>query len=132
VRFLLDTNIVSDLVRNPMGRSEQRLAAVGESNVCTSVIVAAELRFGIERKKSIRLERQVELILQRLEVVSLDVPADKVYAKVRARLELGGRLISANDMLIAAHALALGMTLVTDNDREFARVEGLAVENWVR
>ena len=130
--YLLDTNIVSDLVRRPQGKSATRLARVGERNVCTSIIVAAELRYGAARKRSAQLSVQLESILSALEVVPFDSPADEVYGELRARLEEFGQPIGPNDLLIAAQALALGCTLVTDNEREFSRVESLSRENWLR
>jgi len=132
VRYLLDTNIVCDLVRNPHGRITQRIRKVGEAQVCTSIIVAAELRYGSAKKASARLAAQLEEILSALEVLPFDTPADNTYGWLRARLEKSGRPIGANDLLIAAQALSLGGVLVTDNEREFARVDGLSCENWLR
>jgi tRNA(fMet)-specific endonuclease VapC len=132
MRFLLDTNIVSDLVRHPHGRIADRIRNVGEQQICTSIIVAAELRYGAARKGSTRLTQQLEIVLSAIDVLALEAPADGVYGKLRARLERAGRTIGANDLLIAAHALALGHTIVTDNDREFARIDDLRVENWLR
>ncbi len=131
-RFLLDTNIISDLVRNPTGPVAGRIAEVGESGIYTSIIVAAELRFGAVKKGSSRLTLQLERILSALEIQSFETPADEAYAILRAQLEAAGTPIGGNDMLIAAHALAAGATLVTDNEREFARVRGLLLENWLR
>jgi tRNA(fMet)-specific endonuclease VapC len=99
---------------------------------CTSIIVAAELRFGALKRGSRALAARIESLLERIEVAPLLPPADSVYADLRASLEKNGKPIGANDMFIAAHALALGCTLVTDNVREFSRVKGLAVENWLR
>jgi len=132
MRYLLDTNIVSDLVRNPRGRATRRIRDVGEAKVCTSIVVAAELRYGAAKKASPRLSAQLEAVLEVLEVLPLDVSADAAYGRIRARLEAAGQPIGANDLLIAAHALALGHTLVTDNEREFGRIDGLACENWLR
>jgi len=132
VRYLLDTNIVSDLVRNPQGRITQRIRKVGEAQVCTSIIVAAELRYGSAKKGSPRLAAQLATVLSALEILPFDAPADRTYGELRARLEKSGRLIGANDLLIAAQAIALGHILVTDNEREFARVDGLRHENWLR
>jgi tRNA(fMet)-specific endonuclease VapC len=132
VRYLLDTNIVSDLVRNPHGRITQRIRKVGEAHVCTSIIVAAELRYGSTKKGSPRLTAQLDAVLSALEVVPFDAPADMTYGVLRAHLEQGGKPIGANDLLIAAQALSLGHVLVTDNVREFARVDGLSCENWLR
>jgi tRNA(fMet)-specific endonuclease VapC len=129
--YLLDTNIVSDLVRNPQGPVTQRIRTAGESEVATSIIVAAELRYGAERKGSPRLTAQLEAVLRALDVLPFEAPADAAYGLLRARLERAGRPIGGNDLLIAAQALALGRTLVTDNEREFARIAGLSRENWL-
>jgi tRNA(fMet)-specific endonuclease VapC len=131
-RYLLDTNILSDLVRNPQGRIAQQIARVGEAAICTSIIVAAELRFGAAKRESERLTLQLEQILSVLEVQPFDAPADAAYADLRVHLESVGLPIGGNDMLIAAHALSTDRVVVTDNEREFARVPGLQVENWLR
>jgi tRNA(fMet)-specific endonuclease VapC len=132
MRYLLDTNIVSDLVRNPQGRIAERIREVGETQVCTSLIVAAELRYGAVKKGSPRLTAQLEAVLGALEVLPFEAPADAAYGLIRARLERSGRPIGGNDLLIAAHAIALGCAVVTDNEGEFTRIEGLACENWLR
>jgi tRNA(fMet)-specific endonuclease VapC len=132
VRFLLDTNIVSDLVRHPRGRIADRIAKVGEQHICTSIIVAAELRYGAAKKGSSRLTAQLEAVLGALDVLVLEAPVDTVYGELRARLEQAGQPMGANDLLIAAHAVALGHTVVTDNEREFSRIDNLQVENWLR
>ena len=132
MRYLLDTNIVSDLVRNPQGPVAQKIRKVGEHRVCTSIIVASELRYGATKKQSPRLTTQLHAILSALEVMPFESPADAAYGTLRARLEKAGRPIGGNDLLIAAQALALGYTIVSDNEREFARIPGLAHENWLR
>jgi tRNA(fMet)-specific endonuclease VapC len=132
MRYLLDTNIVSDLVRNPHGRVAQQIRKVGESRVCTSIVVAAELRYGAAKKRSPRLTAQLQAVLGAIEVLPLEAPVDATYGQLRAQLELAGKPIGGNDLLIAAQALALGYTVVTDNEREFTRVPKLACENWVR
>jgi tRNA(fMet)-specific endonuclease VapC len=130
--FLLDTNILSDLVRHPHGRITDRIAEVGERQICTSIIVAAELRYGAAKKASSRLTTQLEAVLGAVEVLALESPVDTIYGEARARLERAGHSIGANDLLIAAHALALGHTMVTDNEREFSRITDLRIENWLR
>ncbi len=132
MRYLLDTNIVSDLVRNPQGKIADLISAAGETEVCTSIIVAAELRFGAAKKNSPRLTAQLDAVLAAMDVMALEAPADAVYGLIRADLERIGRPIGGNDLLIAAQALALDLTLVTDNEREFSRIETLRVENWIR
>jgi tRNA(fMet)-specific endonuclease VapC len=130
--YLLDTNIVYDLVRNPQGRAAAKIAEVGEDAVATSIIVAAELRYGAAKKASPRLTAQLEAVLGALEVIALEAPADASYGAARVALEAAGTPIRANDLLIAAQALALEMIVVTDNEREFARVDGLKLANWLR
>jgi tRNA(fMet)-specific endonuclease VapC len=130
--FLLDTNTLSDLVRRPRGRIADRIAEVGERHVCTSIIVAAELRYGAAKKASARLTTQLETVLGAVEVLALESPVDAIYGETRARLERAGHSIGANDLLIAAHALALGHTIVTDNEREFSLVPDLRIDNWLR
>ncbi|HKR29651.1 MAG TPA: type II toxin-antitoxin system VapC family toxin [Terriglobales bacterium] len=132
MRYLLDTNIISDLVRNPQGQIAKHIEKVGEERVCTSIIVAAELRYGSAKKNSTRLTAQLEEILRAIDVLPLQSPADVTYGLLRAQLEQAGKMIGANDLLIAAQALALGHVLVTDNEREFRRVDGLKCENWLR
>jgi tRNA(fMet)-specific endonuclease VapC len=132
MRYLLDTNIVSDLIRNPQGRVAEHTRKIGEQKVCTSIIVAAELRYGAIRKASPRLSNQVEAVLGAMDVLPFEAPADAAYGMIRARLEKAGRPIGGNDLLIAAQAIALGYILVTDNRKEFARIENLTCENWLR
>ncbi len=131
-QFLLDTNILSDLIRHPQGRIMQRIADIGEAEICTSIVVAAELRYGAARKGSARLSAQVAAVLAAMQVLALEPPADRAYGELRAQLEREGQLIGGNDLLIAAQAITLGLTLVTDNEREFRRVAGLTVDNWLR
>jgi tRNA(fMet)-specific endonuclease VapC len=130
-RFLLDTNIISDLVLCPQGKIAERIAREGEKSICTSIVVAAELRFGAEKRGSERLTTQLQIILSAIETLPLEEPADRQYAKLRKYLEDYGTPIGPNDMLIAAHALALDCTVITANVREFSRVPGLKVENWL-
>lgn len=131
MRYLLDTNILSDLVRNPRGTIVARIAEIGEDQVCTSIIVAAELRYGAAKKGSPRLTAQVEAVLGAIEILPIEAPADETYGQIRADLERKGTPIGGNDLLIAAQAVAVGLVVVTDNEREFGRVEGLVVENWL-
>jgi tRNA(fMet)-specific endonuclease VapC len=131
-KFLLDTNIVSDLVRNPRGRIANKIRAEGETTIATSIIVAAELRFGAAKSGSLALARQLDAILGVLPVLPFKAPAERHYAEIRARLEAAGQPIGANDLLIAAHALALGLVIVSANSKEFKRVPGLKHVNWLR
>jgi tRNA(fMet)-specific endonuclease VapC len=128
-RMMLDTNVVSDLLRDPHG-ARHRLLKLGEEGLAVSLIVVAEIRFGIFKKRSERLSRQFEAILPSLDVLSWEAPADREYGRLRVALEQAGEPIGSNDMFIAAHALALVMPLVTANIDEFSRVPGLAVVHW--
>ena len=130
--YLLDTNILSDLVRNPQGVVAARIAKAGENTVCTSVIVAAELRYGAKKSNSKKLAERIDLILSALEILPLEPPADRQYAALRHHLTRQGIPIGPNDLLIAAHALASDLTVVTANVGEFSRVPGLKVENWLQ
>ena len=133
--YLLDSNVLSDIMRNPHGSASQvfrRKEADPTSRLLTSIIVACEMHYGVAKKGSIPLARRVEQALATVEVASLSAGAQDAYATLRADLERRGQLIGQNDMLIAAHALALDAILVTDNVREFKRVKGLRVENWLR
>lgn len=129
--WMLDTNTLSDLIRNPTGAMLQRLSGIESGAVCTSIVVACELRFGAKRKGSETLSERVEQLLASLTVLPLDEPADQHYADLRLTLERAGTPIGNNDLFIAAHARSRDMTLVTHNTREFARVPGLRVEDWL-
>lgn len=128
---MLDTNIVSGLVRNPQGPVTRHIERVGPETVCISIITAAELRYGCARKGSARLLANVEAVLGSIQVLPFDTPADAGYGRIRTRLEAAGQPIGPNDLLIAAHADALGAVLVTANTGEFSRVRGLQVEHWL-
>jgi tRNA(fMet)-specific endonuclease VapC len=132
MRYLLDTNTLSDLVRHPRGGVAERIREVGEAQICTSIIVAAELRYGAEKRGSERLTTQLEAVLDALDVLPLETPVDIAYARIRAQLERIGRPIGGNDLLIAAQAIALGHTVVTNSEAEFTRIDGLRCENWLR
>jgi tRNA(fMet)-specific endonuclease VapC len=128
---MLDTNVISDLIRNPQGKAAKRVARVGEDNICTSIIVAAELRYGCAKSGSKRLLNAVEDLLSEIKVLPFDLPADAEYGAIRSVLEVAGTPSGSNDLLIAAHAHATGATIVTANTKEFKRVHGLKVENWL-
>ena len=129
---MLDTNIVSELARNPHGPVTRRIAAVGADVICVSIITTAELRYGCAKKGSPKLLAQIEAILDSVQILALDVPADTEYGGIRAELEAAGKPIGPNDLFIAAHAYALQAVLVTANVAEFTRIRGLKVENWLQ
>lgn len=128
---MLDTNVISDLIRNPQGRCAKRIAKAGEDRICTSIIVAAELRYGCAKRDSKRLTKAVEDLLAEIDVLPFEAPAGAEYGAIRAALERAGTPIGGNDSLIAAHACAVGATVVSANAVEFKRVRGLKVENWL-
>ncbi len=130
-RYMLDTNIVSHVLRRPDSAVGNKFRTFGVGELCISIIGAMELRFGAEKLGAERLLRQIEAAARLYDVLPLqkDVIAD--YTKMRTALERAGTPIGPLDTLIAAHALALDVTLVTDNVREFSRVPGLRIENWL-
>ncbi len=130
-RFLFDTNIVSDLVRNPRGRIALKIEVEGETSVATRVIVAAELRFGATKSGSKKLARQLDAVLGLLPILALEPPVDRRCGEIPDGLERAGTPIGANNLLIAAHAIHLGLNIVPANTREFKRVRGLRCVNWL-
>lgn len=132
--LMLDTNIISDLMRNPKGQSNHRLQQLMKTlpdlKVCASLVVDCEVSFGLKRKQSKLLRQAYADLLQVLEIIPLDLSVSSHYANIRTHLERLGTPIGPNDALIAAHALALNATLVSA-DAEFRRVPGLRVENWL-
>ena len=129
--YLLDTNTLSDLVRNPQGAVATQITKAGEATISTSIIVAAELRYGAIKSNSVKLSQRIDLILSAVEILPLETPTDRHYAALRHHLTNEGSLIGPNNLLIAAHALASDLTVVTANIGEFSRVPGLKVENWL-
>lgn len=130
IEHLLDTNILSELVRNPRGKAALTYRS-RRSTSGTSVIVAAEVRYGLRKSRGFRLAGRAEEVLNSIPILPFEPPADRFYADIRAELTGRGVPLSPNDYWIAAHALALDCTLVTANEREFRRVPGLKVENWL-
>jgi tRNA(fMet)-specific endonuclease VapC len=130
VRYLLDTNTVSYIIKGNFPRVRERLLKVPISEVGISVVTEAELRFGVARlPQAEKLGIVVEEFLRRIEVLAWDSEAARHYARLRAVLEENGEPMGNLDLMIAAHSLAVGTTLVS-NDRVFRRVRGLKVEDW--
>lgn len=129
--YMLDTDISSYIMKRSDAAVLRRLARVSTSEVCISAIVKAELQYGIEVSPR-RQQDQTALDAYLRHVAVLDFPGEAAadYGRIRADLKLRGTMIGANDLLIAAHALCLGLTLVTNNTRELGRVQGLRMENW--
>ncbi|RZS88437.1 tRNA(fMet)-specific endonuclease VapC [Phyllobacterium myrsinacearum] len=129
-RYMLDTNTISNLLRNQNDRLTDKVRQQSKT-VCTSILVAAELRYGVDKKGSSRLRAIIEELLAIIDILPFESPADTHYARIRTELEATGKPIGPNDLLIAAHACATGTVLVTDNVKEFSRVPGLQIENWL-
>ena len=132
IRFLLDTNAFSELTKSKSGPVGNRIIDHGVDVCGISIITAAEVHYGAEWRSSKRLLRRIDEILDYLSVLPFESPADRVYGRLRAHLRRNGTPIGPNDLLIAAHALALDVVLVTDNEKEFSRVPNLRIENWLR
>ena len=129
-RFLLDTNILTAVAKYPRGPVTAKISAVGEATVCTSVIIACEVQYGLAKRRVPRLTAQMNRILEGLDILDLPSGVAAHYGQIRSHLESAGEPIGPNDLLIAAHAQMLDLTVVTQNEREFRRVPGLQVENW--
>jgi len=130
-RYMLDTDTCSYIMKRSSDALLRRLRKVPVSDVCVSVITKSELLFGVEvSPRRQQDEAALSAFLGYVEVLDFPDKASLFYAKIRADLKALGRMIGANDLFIAAHARSLGLTLVTNNTREFQRVRGLAVENW--
>lgn len=131
MRYMLDTNIVSAIVRDPRGKVFERLIEVGEEDAFISIITHGEIWYGVKKNGSEELSQKVSAVTRRLYVAPLQLPTDQRYAEIRLALRQG-KNIGPNDLWIAAHAVALDAVLVTNNENEFSRVPGLRVENWMK
>ena len=131
MKFMLDTNICIELIRRRTSQVLLQLQKCSPGDVGMSSITLAELEFGVHKS---RIPDRNKLALAEfaapLEILPFDDLAAASYGELRARLERQGQPIGSMDMLIAAHALSRGLTLVTNNEREFRRVPGLRVANW--
>ncbi|MBQ8110450.1 MAG: type II toxin-antitoxin system VapC family toxin [Clostridia bacterium] len=132
MKFMLDTNIIAYAKNHRPESVLRRFMQYRPEDMCISSITMAELEFGVYNSSKPEQNRLALMtFLSGIEVVPFDADAALAYGSIRADLTKKGNLIGANDMLIAAHAKALDLTLVTNNTREFNRVEGLKIENWV-
>jgi tRNA(fMet)-specific endonuclease VapC len=132
-RYMLDTDTSSLIMNYKDVNVFDRLQRVGTSDVCISIISKCEMLFGIEKSpEPTRHQAALDHYLRYITVVDFSGDAALHYAQIRAALRRGGNMIGANDIFIAAHARSLGLTLVTNNTREFNRVDGLRIENWTR
>jgi tRNA(fMet)-specific endonuclease VapC len=131
MRYVLDTDMVADMVQPPRACGAARPRGWRSADV-TSITVAAELRYGGAKTGSQRLSSSARKGAWRSRRSAFEVLADATYGMLRARLERIGAPIGGNDLLIAAQVIALGHAIVTDNEREFARIDDLPCENWLR
>jgi tRNA(fMet)-specific endonuclease VapC len=130
-RYMLDTDTCSYIMKRSSDLVLKRLQRIPVSDVCISVITKSELLFGVELSPRRQLdELALNAFLGYIEVLDFTDEASFHYAKIRADLKARGTMVGANDLFIAAHARSLGLTLVTNNTREFGRIRNLAVENW--
>jgi tRNA(fMet)-specific endonuclease VapC len=131
---LLDTNVISDMMRNLQGVAAQRARTAsqtrGSEALCTSIVVQCELEFGLARKSNPRLDVAYRAVMESVDVLPLGPDVASHYARLRTALEAAGQPMGANDLLIAAHALSLNAILVSA-DAAFERIPGLQLENWL-
>lgn len=131
MRYLLDTNILIALTKQRPGLAE-RLAGIPADAVLLSSVVVAEIEYGIAKsRRRLHNRRIFDALMAGFRVVPFDAGAARLYGPIRAELEKRGRLLGPYDLMIAAHAKALAAVLVTDNLKEFTRVEGLKAANWL-
>lgn len=132
MRYMLDTNICSYILKNHPATVKQKFEEAGPENIFISAIVLAELYYGAARHpKGVVIRREIDDFVSRMAVLPWDESAADHYGAVRSSLEKAGTPVGAMDMLIAAHARSCGATLVTNNLREFTRISGLTTVNWV-
>jgi tRNA(fMet)-specific endonuclease VapC len=134
--YMLDTDISSYIMKRSHDAVLSRLQKVPIGDVCISIITKCELLYGVEllpRLSARRTQDQaaIDAYLRHVEVLEFPDEVALHYAQIRAALKVSGEMIGANDLFIAAHARSLGLTLVTNNTREFGRIQGLHVENWI-
>ena len=129
---MLDTNICIYIIKNKPQSVKKRFETFDVGMLCISSITVSELMHGAYKSQHVTKNlRALESFLMPFEILSYDAEAATSYGKIRADLERQGRIIGGMDLLIAAHALSLDMTIVTNNTKEFERIKGLRVENWV-
>ena len=133
MRYMLDTNICIYAIKHKPEQAFKRLQEHDPSEICISSVTYAELVHGVEKSKSIEKNRlALALLLANIEIISFDSLAAENYGKIRADLEKAGNPIVSLDMMIAGHAKSLKYTVVTNNTKEFERVQGLKLENWAK
>ena len=132
MRYMLDTNICIYAIKHKAREVIERLKEHNPSEICISSVTYAELIHGVEKSKAVDKNRiALTLLLTDIEILPFDISAAEGYGEIRAELERKGALIDPLDMMIAGHAKSLGYTVVTNNIKEFERIDGLRLEKWV-
>ena len=130
--FMLDTNICSYILKNHPDSVTERFESIAPENLCISIITYAELYYGIEKSSTKKINEQViDSFVALVNIFPWEQSAVKCYAKIRNDLRIKGQLIGNMDLMIAAHALSLNATVITNNVSEFKRIKKLKVENWI-
>ena len=129
--YLLDTNVIAELAKNPRGPTAKRLSALSEGEFGINPIIASEIEYGLMKRGSRRLREHIEAILSAIVVFDLPSNIAEHYGRIRLELERQGTPIGPNDLVIAAHASASNLVLITNNEREFRRVSSITVESWI-
>ena len=131
MRYMLDTNICIYVIKHKPEKVFLKLQQVDPRDVCISSVTYAELTYGVEKSSAVARNRvALSVLLSNIEILDFDANAADSYGVIRADLERKGTPIGVLDMMIAGHALSVGCTIVTNNVREFSRVNGLKIENW--
>lgn len=130
--YMLDTNICIYIIKKRALSLLEKFNSIPKNDLCISVVTYTELQYGIERSSSKKMNQAIiDAFVSRLEVYQWDMEAARLYGKIRTNLEKKGIPIGNMDLMIAAHALSRDCTVVSNNLREFKRVESLSYENWV-
>ena len=130
--YMLDTNICSYIIRNTPEKIKVKLKEVEqEHELALSSIVVSELFYGAYKKNSEKLINLVKSFVENFTIYSFDTKAAEIYGRIRVELERKGNIVGAYDLQIAAHAVSLNAVIVTNNEKEFRRIENLRVENWI-
>ena len=131
MRYMLDTNICIYVIKNKPSWVKEKFSSLSPIDLCISSITTSELLYGAEKSKyPAKNKEALERFLSPLNIVDYGYKASLAYGKIRTFLEKTGNIIGSMDLLIAAHALSLNVTIITNNEKEFKKVKDLKVENW--
>ena len=133
MKYMLDTNICIYLIKHQPREVKDKFQGIAPGEIAVSTVTVAEMMYGVGKSQyEEKNNASLQAFLAPLEIADFDFTAAQQYGEVRAYLEKSGKPIGAYDLMIAAHALSLGLVLVTNNEQEFQRVPDLIVENWVK